>query len=196
MCIVGADPGERHPQGGRLEHVDGSIDLGDLELRFGGVPLLNDRLEATVAVAHDTSESGRIGEIRAEQGERVSRTLVAGDEAAQGRGVEQRNVGAQHNDVPGEALRQSGESELDCTTGAWRVVLIDDDHLRSLLRDDRRDRIPPVAHDDDNVHGAELLGRREHMGNERHPREVMQDLRAGRLHSRALARREDDDGER
>ena len=71
-----------------------------------------------------------------------------------------------------------------------------DDHARAVtLQDDSRDAVALVPHHGDEVLGIKRARGRQHVADERHPRQRVQHLRRLRLHAGARAGGEHDDGE-
>src|SRR5690606_24698091 len=70
-----------------------------------------------------------------------------------------------------------------------------DDRLGQQFGDGGRDLLALVPHDGDDVRRREFPRGREHVPEERHPRELVQHLRTRGLHAGALTGGEDDDGE-
>jgi hypothetical protein len=75
------------------------------------------------------------------------------DEARERVDVEQRHIPAHDDDVSIEVVRESAECELDRSTRARDLVLVDDDSIRKELDDGRDDRVALVPNDRDDVRG-------------------------------------------
>ncbi len=77
-------------------------------------------------------------------------------------GLQQRHVGAEHQDIAVEAVERV-QGGLDRATGAGHVVLIDDHDARCQFRHGLGDELALVAHDHDDARGIEGCRGVEHV---------------------------------
>ena len=130
LIIVGAQRGQGGAQEVRVEGVDARVDFVDRGLLGGGVALLDDRGDRARGVADDATVAGGILDARGQDGDRVARALVGGDQLGQGVGRQEGNVAVCDDDGAGDwldGLIQGLEAALDGATGAGDLVLVGDD---------------------------------------------------------------------
>ena len=177
------------------EDVDAGVRLADGALGLGRVLLLDDAVEGAVGRAHDAAVARDV--VREQRHHAGGRCIgpVRLDEATEGVGVEEGHVAVDDEHLTGEVGRQRRDGELHRAACAGHLVLIDDHALGHVDSDDAGDPVALVTHDADHVRGLELAGGGEHVRDDRHAAQRMQQLRQRRLHAGALAGGEDDDGE-
>ena len=158
-----------------------------------GMALLDDRRE-TAPVEREAAVARRVGRPKAQHRDRGIVRAPRREQLGQRVGGDQRRVAVQHQHLA--LLRQLPARRHQRVPGA---------ELRRLMHDRRRQR-PAVDLGRDRVHAGredhQRARRRErgcgvqHVADQRPPGERMQDLRPVGLHARALARGEQDHGER
>ena len=146
----------------------------------------------TVRCADHPAVPGGVGDLRGEHRDGVPGTLVLVDQLAQGVGPQQRDVAVGHHDGAAQVV-QHGKTALNRTAGALDVVLVGDDSVRRHLLDVRVNLVALVPYDHHEVGGVEAVGSRQCVPEQAASADLVQDLRDGGLHPRALARGEDDD---
>jgi hypothetical protein len=165
----------------------------------GGVGLLDDLGEVAVLVADDAAVAVGVGHTRGERGDGVALLLVGGHELGERGAAQERGVTAGQDHGAAE-LGAHGGQVLDRhahgVSGAVLFLLdrgggLGGDHLQVCP-----DLLAGVSYDHDRVLGVEFSRRREHVAEHAAAVELVKDFGKLRLHSGALARREDDDGSR
>ncbi|OEI69381.1 hypothetical protein Cus16_1225 [Curtobacterium sp. ER1/6] len=196
LLALGVRGGERRQHGAQVRHVEGvdaGVVLGDGALGVRRVLVLDDADEGAGGVADDAAETGGVVGDRAHERDGVAGVGV--QERAERHRVEQRDVAGEHHDGAVEVVGQRLDRDLDRSSGAGDLVLVDDDRVGRALGDLVRDALPLVPDDDGEVLGLERGGRPQHVREEGQAGEPVQHLRGGRLHARALPGGEDDDGD-
>ena len=194
LVVVRAQRGQGPAQMSGVEDVDAGIDLRDGALLGAGIALLDDGRHGAVGLAHDPAVAGGVVQDGRQQGHGVAALDVLGEQSPKGGGVQQRHVPAGHHDRPCEVLRQRGEAAGDGTTGARRLVLVRGHRIGCHLGQVGDDGVALVAHDDDEMIGAQAAGGGDGVVEETAPADGVQHLWNGRAHAGALACGHDDGG--
>ncbi len=121
LIIVGAQGSQGGAQEVRVEGVDARVDLVNRGLLGGGVALLDDRGDRARGVADDASVAGGILDARGQDGDRVARALVGGDQIGQGVRRQEGDVAVGDDDGAGDGLDgliEGLEAALDGAAGA------------------------------------------------------------------------------
>ena len=176
LGVVRVELLERRPERAGGEDVGGGVELPDLALLRGGVPVLDDRLHASVAAADDPAVGKRAARLEREDRHRGALSLVLGGELSQVLGSEQRRRRVEHEQVAFEAgERVPGRG--DGVAGPERLLLNRDLHsLEGVCRVGRGD-------DHDRV-GSGLASSRDHPVDHAPTEQRVQVLRHGRPHPR------------
>ena len=167
---------ERRPERAGGEDVGGGVELPDLALLRRGVPVLDDRLDASVVAADDPAVRERPHRLEREDRHRGVLACVLGGEFPQVRGGQQRRRRIEHEQVAFKAgERVAGRG--DGIAGAERLLLNRDLHslvgVRRVGRGDDHDRV-----------GSGLAGRPDHPVDHAPAEQRVQVLRHGRPHPR------------
>ena len=139
------------------------------------------------------SRTGR--DPRGQHGDRVPRGGVLPDQRGERLGAQQRHVAVGDDDDAGQVAERLGD-HADRVAGADQLVLDDDPHVRGVPGRFGAHLVPAVPDHDDEALRAELGRRRQRVPEHAATAQGMQHLRDARSHPRALARGEDDDGDR
>ena len=198
LRVLGAEPPQRRREQAAAEAVDRGVHLGELELVGVGVGALDDAVDPALRVAHDPAEAPRPRrELGGEQRHRGVGLPVHGGQAGQQLGPDERRV-ARHDDhvalVVG-VVGERGERHARGVAGAPLHVLLDehDRHVGGdLLLQRLGDPLGAVADDDHDPLERQRAERVDHVEHHRAPAQRVEDLRGGRAHAGALARRHHD----
>ena len=182
LGVVGVEPGEGAPEGGRVDDVDRRVDLADGQLLGRRVARLDDRDQPAVVASEDAAVRARVVGLEGEDRRRRSFGPVRLEQAGEGRGGEEWRIAGEDEDVPLEALerRLRGGGGV---TGAARLLL-DGEHGSRRQRALELGHRPGRGHDDERV-GVELARRRDDPVHEAAAEQLVQVLRPRRTHARA-----------
>ena len=99
LIIGRRDLGQRGPQDCGVEDVGPGVDLGDLPLSIIGVAVLDDAAHQAVGVAQNSSVSGRVGNLRREDGDSSLPGAMLVEQRGQGLTGEHRHITQGHDHV-------------------------------------------------------------------------------------------------
>ena len=158
-------------------------------LGFRGVLVLADRDKLSILL-DQPAVAGRIGRAEADDDDRGTfrELLSCGRQRV---GLDQRRVAEHHQDVV-IAARDGAAGGQHRMSGAKPLFLHEDFRRRRQAGDGLADVFRAVADDQRQIGPARSLSGRGDMRDHRQARDLVQDLRLGALHARALAGGEDD----
>ena len=183
-----ADPG---PQPGALERIQAAVDLLDGALSLGRVLVLDDPGDVA-AGPDDPAVAPRVLRHRGGQGDGRFGRPAAFDEAAHGRGRQERRVAAQDDDLVRRTLH-GRHGRLEGVPGAERRIL---DRPVHIVGEDAPDGLGGRRDEDQGASSGGLDRRLDDVGQHRTSAQRMEDLGASRAHPGPEPGRQDDDGRR
>ena len=166
-----AEPGE-------VERVDPGVDLVAGELLRRRVTSLDDAAHAAALVAHDPPKTARLVHADRDERERGLGLPARSDEVGHERGIEERHVAGEHDELGGR-VRHRSEGGADRISGAARLLL---ERERGCGRERVAHGSGHRRHDDDRWALGERMGDIDDVGQHRASADRVQHLGDARSH--------------
>ena len=173
LGVVGPDLGQGLSQGGTLEGEHARVDLADVALELGRVPVglgLDHLLDRSVRAPHDAAVTGGVVEDHRGDGRRGAAALVRLEHRPQRVGLDQRRVPVEHEH--GAGLGELPGGGANGVGGTERPLLHDGDDV--LVQRIAQPPLGRVDHDDPADPG--LTGRGHRPADDRPPAQRVQQL--------------------
>jgi len=196
LGVVRAHLGQRLAQDHGVEGIETGVDLADLQLRVGGVLLLDDAGNRTVGRAQDAAIARCVRQRGGDHGDGALAGGVRLEQSVQRLSGKQGHVPVGHQHRALEVCRQRIERTLGGPARARDLILVGDDGAGVDPGDVRGHEVTFVADHDGEVLRVDASCGSYRMAEERAPPDGVQDLGGGRPHPGALTCGEDDDSSR